>query len=129
MKRREFLKAVGAVPVATYFAGLSTSTLPNVVAGPLTPKLLPWQERIWSLLEAGNKVMYVTSTQKNADRVFNIFERHENLFTSNMQGPTIGRRADLIIIDDFADNMDRDWYEYAVRTRLTPDGKTDWIYT
>ncbi|KKN65423.1 hypothetical protein LCGC14_0481430 [marine sediment metagenome] len=129
MKRREFLISVGAVPVAVYFAGLPEIT-EAVVERATTPiGLQPWQLRIWAALERGKDVIYVTSTQVNAWRVFNLFKRHKKLFCTSINGALYGRRADLIIMDDFVDDIDPDWFNSCIRTRLTRNGKVDWAYT
>ncbi len=125
MNRREFLIAVGAVPVAAYIAG-KTLIPPSLK---LAHEMYPWQQHIWNMLESGKKVMYVTSTQKNAWRIFNVFQRHKNLFTTHTQGSVMGRRADLVVMDDFEGNVNAEWYNMCVRTRLTPGGEIEWIHT
>lgn len=134
MNRREFLIAVGAVPVAAYFAGKvvsgelyyeGTHTLVTKVPA----NLYPWQQRIWDMLQSGKKVMYVTSTQRNAHHIYNVFQRHKNLHATSMQAPLTGRQADLVVMDDFGGNMNEEWYNTCVRTRLTPGGEIEWIHT
>ncbi len=129
MKRREFLISVGAVSAATYFAGLPVAARAMVKIATMPGGLKPWQLVIWRALEQGKKVMYVTSTQVAAWRVFNFFERHKKLFCTSIGASVIGRRADFIIMDDFADDIDPDWFNSCIRTRLTRDGKIDWIHT
>ncbi len=129
MKRREFLISVGAVPVATYFAGLPKITEAVVEHATIPINLQPWQLNIWRMLEQGKEVMYVTGTQRNAWRIHNLFERHKKLFCTSINSAITGRRANLIIMDDFTDDINPDWFNSCIRTRLTPGGKIDWIYT
>ncbi len=132
MNRREFFGTVGAVSVTVYFAGLPAVTVASSIPVNLLPwytQLYPWQQRLWDALENGKQVMYVTSTQYNARHTFNLFQRHKNLFTTSIHGSIVGRRANLIIMDDFNDDMDEDWFNCAIRTRLYPKGQIDWVYT
>lgn len=126
MKRREFLALVGAVPIATYFAQMPVV---KPLLRPIPNKLLPWQQHIWAMLESGKKVMYVTGTQKNAWHIFNLFQRHKRLFATSIHSAITGRRADLIIMDDFTEEINQDWYDCALRTRLVPGGEIEWIHT
>ncbi len=128
ISRREFLIAVGAIPVAVYFA--QSPNLPAPISSLGMPEgLESWQQYLWAKLEAGTDVMYVTSTQKNAWRIYNVFQRHPRLFTTHIQGAIMGRRAELIVMDDFNDDMNPDWFNSCVRTRLCPEGKIEWIHT
>lgn len=128
MNRRELLIAVGAVPVAAYFAGLpaiaKAATVPTAPIG-----LQPWQLKLWEALEQGKEVMYVTGTQRNAWRVHNLFKHHKKLFCTSINSAIGGRRADLIVMDDFTDDVNPDWFNSCVRTRLMPKGQIDWIHT
>ena len=123
MNRREFLTAVGAASVTAYFASMP------IISVRSPTDLLPWQQHIWAMLERGKKVMYVTSTQLNAWRVFNLFKRHKKLHCTSIGAGVIGRVADLIVMDDFNDDIDPEWFDVAIRTRLSPGGKLEWIYT
>lgn len=140
MNRRKFLIAVGAVPVAVYFAELPT---PAAASAPLLDtwytKLYPWQQHLWAQLESGKQVMYVTSTQRAAWDTFNLFKRHKNLFTTHIGAGISGRGADLIIMDEFTDYEThassvmraryKDWFNQTIRTRLHRDGKIKWVFT
>ncbi len=132
MNRRLFIVGLGAI------AG--TACLPITAQGfatggivPPTPSiplgLMPWQQHLWNTLQQGKKVMYVTSTHRNAVRAFNTLKRHKNLFCTSIGAATCGRGADLIIMDDFKPPLSateaatrKDWYNHSVRTRLNPGG-------
>ncbi len=140
LSRREFLTATG---VAVAIALLPTT---SIVANELpdTIKRMSMREHVWlhhlrMRLYAGDKVMYVTNTQQNAMRVYNLLDRHVNLHCNSIGGSLCGRRADFIMIDDFKDIQHsksvverqhyQDWYNCALRTRLIPNGEIEWVYT
>lgn len=134
MNRRKFLALVGAVSMAAYFPFKAMGTITQATVFPVALK--PWQQRIWMLLQRGKRVMYVTSTQQNAWRVFNLFKRHKNLFCTHIGAGICGRRADLIVMDEFETSMSTtwetmrsDWFNSTVRTRLSPKGRIKWVHT
>lgn len=136
MNRREFLIAVGAVPIAVYFANTPAAALSDEQKIDLMFKHLdPWQLHLWNMLEQGKRVIYATSTQKNAQRIYNLLERHKNLFCTSIGASICGRGADLIVVDDYVNVQDTypasydEWYESSLRTRLLPEGKIEWVYT
>ncbi len=143
MNRRKFLIAVGAVSVATYFAGMPAPTQASLPMNRQRymdawyTKLYPWQQHLWTMLQNGKEVMYVTSTQQNAWRVFNVFRRHPKLHCVPIGSAICGKAADLIIVDDFephprikpGSRVYDTWFDSCIRTRLYPNGKIVWART
>ncbi len=129
MNRREFLVAVGAVSVATYFGSLPTLKAETWTLNDWYLRLYPWQQHLWNMLQRGKNVMYVTGTQRAAYDAFNTFRRHERLHCTSIGSAIAGRGADLIIMDDFNDDMNEEWFDACIRTRLYPEGKIEWVYT
>ena len=132
MNRRKFLIVTGAVATATYIPfGLSEVKAQTTRSS--TFFFVPWQQYIWNQLQRGKKVMYVTSTQKNARRIFNLLKRHKNLFCTSMGAAICGRGADLIIMDEFTprsiteEQNYADWFDNTIRTRLHPGGYIGWV--
>lgn len=141
MNRREFLIAVGAVPIVAYCASLPAAApvLEDEYIDLMFKNLYPWQQRIWALLQEGKQVMYITGTQRAAHDTWALFNRHVKLHCSSIGSAFSGRGADLIIMDDFNDVQHsesaierqhfEDWYNCVLRTRLYPKGKIEWVYT
>jgi hypothetical protein len=130
MNRRGFIKAVGAVSVAAYAPWPKLAESVAARSSDLLYRLDAWQKLIWLKLQEGKDVIYVTSTVQKARHVYDLFKRPKNLHCVNVNGALMGRRADFIMIDDFTDQMNPDWYDCAVRTRLVPGADPiEWVHT
>ena len=136
MNRRDFLVAVGAISVTAYITRLPTGVSERAIIKEIPllgmpPNLQPWQQMLWAQLQKGTKVIFMTGTQQNANHVYNLMGRHKLLHCGSINGAIMGRRANLVVIDDFKDEINPDWYNSSIRTRLTP-GNVDnikWVYT